>query len=94
MPHVQPLYYAALITTELAGNSSQTYISELEIDDPQLVGYATFESSSGAVVKVVLIDWDAFLTSDEASGAKRPNKVVRLMSPGPQVATVKRLVIV
>ncbi len=43
-PHVQPEYYAAIIVAEAIGSSGNVQVVEIQIDDPDVAGYAFYEN--------------------------------------------------
>jgi hypothetical protein len=43
-PHVQPGYYAAIIVAEAIGSSGNVQMVEIQIDDPNIAGYAFYEN--------------------------------------------------
>jgi hypothetical protein len=57
-PHVQPAYYSAIITAEAIGSSGSTFVQELDIDDPQVSGYAFYEGI--VLARAVFINSVAF----------------------------------
>ena len=64
-PHIQPLYYAAIIAAQLIGSSGFTTIVELTVDDTQISGYAVFEGN--ALVRAVFINLNVFTTGTRNS---------------------------
>jgi hypothetical protein len=64
-PHIQPLYYAAIIAAQLIGSSGNTTIVELAIDNTQISGYAVFEDN--ALIRAVFINLNAFTTGTRNS---------------------------
>lgn len=87
-PHVQPQYYAAIITAEAVGRSGNTQLAELSINDTRITGYAFYEA--GVLARAVFINLQAWLTG--TSGA-RPSVHLDLSVPGKTRMTVKRLAI-
>ncbi|KAI0049009.1 glycoside hydrolase family 79 protein [Auriscalpium vulgare] len=88
-PHIQPLYYAAVIAAEAIGPSGTTSASQLTVGNAQISGYAFFEGSR--LARALFVNLNAF------TGAS-PRKSVHLSlvpsgSGGPTMATVKRLTI-
>ncbi|KAI0293794.1 glycoside hydrolase family 79 protein [Russula brevipes] len=82
-PHIQPLYYAAIIAAEAIGPSGSTHIVELTLNSTQISGYAVYESS--ALVRAVFINSVAFtsgtrgsahLALDFSGTGKRPTSAV------------------
>ncbi|KXN91627.1 hypothetical protein AN958_12479 [Leucoagaricus sp. SymC.cos] len=65
-PHVQPQYYAAIITAEAIGARGNTRIQELSINDPSIAGYAFYEGSR--LARAVFINSHAFLKSSSSRG--------------------------
>ncbi|KAJ7903723.1 glycoside hydrolase family 79 protein [Mycena olivaceomarginata] len=88
-PHVQPLYYAAIIAAELRGSKEQVQISEIGINDTHVAGYAAFEGSR--LVRAVFINSKAFLQGQE----NRTSVHLDLAFTGksPEAMTIKRLAI-
>lgn len=64
-PHIQPPYYAAVIAAEAIGPSGHTCMTELEIDDMQVSGYAFFEES--VLARAVFINLNAFTSGTRGS---------------------------
>jgi Glycosyl hydrolase family 79 C-terminal beta domain len=65
LPHIQPLYYAAIVAAQLIGSSGSTRIVELTVDNTQISGYAVFEGN--AIVRAVFINLNAFTTGTRNS---------------------------
>ncbi|KAI0370564.1 hypothetical protein BV20DRAFT_1052316 [Pilatotrama ljubarskyi] len=61
-PHVQPLYYAGLVVGSFIGTSGVAKIVELDVNDPNVSGYAAFEK--GRLARVVFINLHAWLSSN------------------------------
>ncbi|KAG5641825.1 hypothetical protein DXG03_004144 [Asterophora parasitica] len=57
--HVQPQYYAAIIAAEAIGKTGNVQALELQIDHPQIAGYAFYEGK--ALVRAVFINSKAYL---------------------------------
>ncbi|KAJ7363940.1 glycoside hydrolase family 79 protein [Mycena albidolilacea] len=91
-PHVQPQYYAAIITAEAIGDSGQTQALEININDARIAGYAFYEN--GALKRAVFINSLAFLKSTTTN---RTSTHLALTFSGtgtkPTTFSVKRLVI-
>ncbi|KAK0455621.1 glycoside hydrolase family 79 protein [Desarmillaria tabescens] len=64
-PHVQPLYYAAIVIGEAIGNSGHTQAAELSIDNPRISGYAFYED--GVLARAVLINSQAYMKDQSTS---------------------------
>ena len=60
-PHIQPQYYAAIIAAEAIGNSGTTKVTELNITDTRISGYAFYQG--GQLTTAILINSLAFLTT-------------------------------
>ena len=60
-PHIQPQYYSAIIAAEAIGNSNNTQVVELNIDEARISGYAFYQG--GQLTKAILINSLAFLTT-------------------------------
>lgn len=88
-PHVQPLYYAAIIAAEAIGSSGNTHTVELTINDSSVSGYAFYEGSR--LVRAVFLNLRAFLTG----GSKRGEIHLDLTfaDGSAKSATLKRLAI-
>src|SRR5216684_4710869 len=65
LPHIQPLYYAAIIAAEVIGSSGSTKIVELTVDNAQISGYAVFEGN--ALARAVFINLNPFTTGTRSS---------------------------
>ena len=83
LPHIQPLYYAAIVAAEFIGPSGSTRIVELTVNNPQISGYAAFEDD--VLVRAVFINLNAFTTGtrgsvhlafDFSGHGKRPASIV------------------
>lgn len=57
-PHIQPLYYAAIIAAEAIGPSGSTQAIELDIGSSHVSGYAFFDG--GKLARAVFINLRAF----------------------------------
>ncbi|KAK0452043.1 glycoside hydrolase family 79 protein [Desarmillaria tabescens] len=91
-PHVQPLYYAAIIIGEAIGNSGHTQVAELSIDNSRISGYTFYED--GVLARAVLINSQAYMK--EQSTSRSSIHLDLDFSGGGQVPTsvrVKRLAI-
>ncbi|KAF8485871.1 hypothetical protein DFH94DRAFT_708576 [Russula ochroleuca] len=64
-PHIQPLYYAAVVATEAIGPSGSTTIVELTLNNAQISGYAVLEGN--VLVRAVFINLNAFTTGTRGS---------------------------
>ncbi|KAI0259875.1 hypothetical protein BC834DRAFT_832798 [Gloeopeniophorella convolvens] len=64
-PHIQPLYYAAIIAAEAIGPSGNTRAVELTLSDAQVSGYAFFEGSK--LARAVLVNLQAFTSGTRGS---------------------------
>ena len=60
-PHIQPQYYAAIIAAEAIGNSGNTRVIELNINDTTISGYAFYQGAQ--LKKAILINSLAFFTT-------------------------------
>ncbi|KAI0297300.1 PITH domain-containing protein [Multifurca ochricompacta] len=89
-PHIQPLYYAAIIAAEAIGSSGSTRAIELSVNNTQISGYAFFEGNT--LMRAVFINLNAYtsgtrrsvhLTLNLAGSRKRPtfNIIKRLSIP-------------
>lgn len=85
-PHIQPAYYAAIITAEAIGRSGYTQAVEISIDDDSIAGYAFYES--GLLVRAILINSHAFLQGETIRGSVHVNLAI---DSNPQMMTIKRL---
>lgn len=88
-PHIQPLYYAAVITAEVLGSIPGVRVSEIDIDNVRLAGYAFYDGEKGQLNKIVLINSNAFLANQE--DGDRESILVKIKGLGD--AKVKRLMI-
>ncbi|KAL0567773.1 hypothetical protein V5O48_014223 [Marasmius crinis-equi] len=92
-PHVQPQYYAAIITAEAIGKSGDTRITELAINDTRLAGYGFFDND--VLSRAVFINSQAFLS--DGGDTSRPSVHLDLdfagSGPSSGNMTVKRLAI-
>ncbi|KAI0355952.1 glycoside hydrolase family 79 protein [Trametes cingulata] len=61
-PQVQPLYYAGLVVGSFIGSSGSTKVFELEVNDPNVSGYAAYEG--GRLVRIALVNLDAWLSGN------------------------------
>jgi len=64
-PHIQPLYYAGVIAAETIGPSGLTRVTELEINDTRVSGYAFFEGTT--LVRALFINFNAFTSGTRGS---------------------------
>lgn len=89
-PHIQPLYYAAIVAAEVIGSSGSTRIVELTVNNAQISGYAVFEGN--VLQRAVFINLNAFtngtrnsvhLTLNFSGYGKQPDSMVvkRLFVP-------------
>jgi len=85
-PHIQPAYYAAIITAEAMGRSGSTQAVEISIDDDSIAGYAFYEA--GLLVRAILINSQAFLQGETTRGSVHINLAI---DSNPQMMTIKRL---
>ncbi|KAI0676340.1 glycoside hydrolase family 79 protein [Trametes maxima] len=67
-PHIQPLYYAGLVIGTLVGNSDNSRIVELTVDDNNVTGYAVFEGDR--LVRAAFVNLHAWLSG---STGERPS---------------------
>jgi hypothetical protein len=65
LPHIQPLYYAAIIAAQLIGSSGSTTIVELTVVNTHISDYSVFEGN--ALVRAVFINLNAFTTGTRNS---------------------------
>lgn len=85
-PHIQPAYYAAIITAEAIGLSGTTQAVEISIDDDTIAGYAFYEG--GCLVRAILINSQAFLQGETTRGSVHVNLAI---DSNPLMMTIKRL---
>ncbi|PFH52890.1 glycoside hydrolase family 79 protein [Amanita thiersii Skay4041] len=62
LAHVQPQYYAAIIISEAIGERGGVRMVEININNPEIVGYAFFEGHK--LIRAVLIHLKAYLKGD------------------------------
>ncbi|KAI0059203.1 hypothetical protein BV25DRAFT_1908823 [Artomyces pyxidatus] len=87
LPHVQPLYYAAIIAAEAIGPSGKTTAVELIVSNAQVSGYAFFVNK--ILARAVFINLNAFTGT---TARKSVHLALDLIgSGGPTHMTVKRL---
>jgi len=89
-PHVQPQYYAAIIAGEAIGTTGSSTVTELDINNTFVSGYAFFEG--GKLKRAVLINSQAFLST--STGARTSvNVALSFAGSGsaPKTVQVKRL---
>jgi len=87
-PHIQPQYYGAIIAAEAIGNSGNTHMVELTINNERISGYAFYVGTK--LARAVLINSQAYLTGT------RTTTTVNLDITGsgaPTTMTVKRLAV-
>jgi len=65
LPHIQPLYYAAIVAAEFIGSSGSTRIVELTVNNAQISGYAAFEDD--VLVRTVFVNLCAYTTGTRGS---------------------------
>ena len=88
-PHIQPQYYAAIIAAEAIGNSGNTKVIELNVNDTRISGYAFYQGDQ--LRKAILINSLAFFTTTTTA---RPSTHVNLTFASATVSSqmkVKRL---
>ncbi|KAA1467403.1 glycoside hydrolase family 79 protein [Dentipellis sp. KUC8613] len=86
-PHIQPLYYAAIIAGEAIGSSGSAKAVELSISNSQVAGYAFFEGS--ALKRALFINFQSFV-----GGTRGSVHIAPTFSGGSKSSmTVKRLAI-
>ncbi|GJJ10670.1 hypothetical protein Clacol_004897 [Clathrus columnatus] len=86
---VQPAYYAAILVSHAVGKTGSAQISEIDISEPNVSGYAIYEH--GTLKRAVFINLNAWLTS---STGTRPSVHISFAGlKGSSSATVSRLAI-
>ena len=89
-PHIQPMYYGALIAAEAIGPSGNTTVTELSVDDNWISAYAFYDH--GILARAVFINSHAYF-----QGSNRTSTQVELLLNGSQYVptnmVVKRLAI-
>ncbi|GJJ10641.1 hypothetical protein Clacol_004868 [Clathrus columnatus] len=86
---VQPAYYAAILVSHAIGKTGSAQISEIDISEPNVSGYAIYEH--GTLKRAVFINLNAWLTS---STGTRPSVHISFAGlKGSSSATVSRLAI-
>lgn len=89
---VQPAYYSAIAIGEAIGRSGQTTISEVQIGDSHVAGYAVFER--GALVRAVFINSQSWPSSSTGTRPSVKIDLGFLTKKGvPSKAGLKRLAI-
>ncbi|KJA26227.1 glycoside hydrolase family 79 protein [Hypholoma sublateritium FD-334 SS-4] len=88
-PHVQPQYYAAIIAAEAIGNSGNTKVIELSINDTRVSGYAFYEGDT--LARAVLINSQAFFTTDTTPRTSVQLNLTFTDASPPKNVSVKRL---
>ncbi|KAJ7158933.1 glycoside hydrolase family 79 protein [Mycena filopes] len=88
-PHVQPLYYSAIIAAELRGCEDSAQISEIVVNNTRIAGYAAFEG--GELVRAVFINSQAFLQG--STNRSSTHLDLSFTGEGPRTMTIKRLAI-
>jgi hypothetical protein len=58
-PHVQPVYYAAIIVAEALGAVPDVKITEIEVESDVVAGYALYDGD-GKLVRAVFINSEAY----------------------------------
>ena len=90
-PHIQPPYYGALVATDTLGTSGAPRISELDINNGAVSGYALFDAGAQTVSRVLLINFNIFTTADTQRGSVNVTLSFDSTSPCPKKASVKTL---
>ncbi|KAF8428843.1 glycoside hydrolase family 79 protein [Boletus edulis BED1] len=86
-PHIQPPYYAAIISAEAIGSTGHARMVEISIDASDVSGYAIFEH--GHLVRAVFINHVAYLPG---AGVRSSTHIdINFNGFGPQQMEVKRL---
>ena len=88
-PHIQPQYYAAIIAAEAIGNSSNTKVIELNIDDNTISGYAFY--LDGQLKKAIIINLQAFLSNTTSDRQSTHVDLTFGSGSGPSKMDIKRL---
>ncbi|KAF9472125.1 glycoside hydrolase family 79 protein [Pholiota conissans] len=88
-PHIQPQYYAAIIAGEAIGNSGNTHVTELDINNARVSGYAFYEGKT--LARVVLINSQAFFTTTTTPRTSTHIDLNLSGTNAPTTMTVKRL---
>ncbi|KAL0563321.1 hypothetical protein V5O48_018750, partial [Marasmius crinis-equi] len=90
-PHIQPLYYSAIIAAEAIGNSGSTQIVEVAVDETGVAGYAFYEN--GKLARALFIDSEVFLSTSSDSPRSSVHLDLDFDSEGITSFTAKRLAI-
>lgn len=90
-PHVNPQYYAAIVTAEAIGASNATRIVELPIEDDRISGYLIYEED--LPVRAVLVNTQLYLPSVVGFFQTRRSVRVKLDIAGASPYELKRLAI-
>jgi Glycosyl hydrolase family 79 C-terminal beta domain len=88
--HIQPAYYAAIIAAEAIGNSGNTQIQELTLNDPYLTGYAFYDGAT--LARAVFINLREYTGTGVRTSAHVDLKFTPASS-APALMSVKRLAI-
>ncbi|ESK88247.1 glycoside hydrolase family 79 protein [Moniliophthora roreri MCA 2997] len=88
-PHVQPQYYAAIIAAEGIGNSGNTKISEISVNNTRISGYAFYQENK--LARAIFINSQAFLSS--STNRSQVHLDFTFTGTTPSQMTVKRLAI-
>ncbi|KAG6373312.1 glycoside hydrolase family 79 protein [Boletus reticuloceps] len=86
-PHIQPPYYAAIISAEVIGSTGHARMVEIPIDATDVSGYAIFEH--GHLVRAVFINHVAYLPGAGVRSSTHIN--INFDGFGPQQMEVRRL---
>lgn len=72
-PHIMPTYYGGLVVDTFIGNSGDARIIELVVDEPDITGYAAFESEQ--LARAVFVNLNAWVVN---STGTRPSAHIDL----------------
>ncbi|THH14807.1 hypothetical protein EW146_g5586 [Bondarzewia mesenterica] len=86
-PHIQPLYYAAILGVEAIGPSGSTKAVELDVGSSYVSGYAFFDN--GKLARAVFVNLKAFVGTGSRGTVKVMPEIVG--SGAPSTMVIKRL---
>ncbi|KAF5380722.1 hypothetical protein D9757_007094 [Collybiopsis confluens] len=91
-PHVQPLYYGAIIAAEIIGNEGGTLVTELSVNSSTISAYAIY-TQDGTLSKALFINSEGFFTENSDGDRNSVHLDFSISGTAPSGISVKRLVI-